>query len=133
MATSSPKAPTPEQARLFHQSQGYPDCFDGCCLHEALGRAAQAEGLAEWVLAMAMYRMELNDVSSGSDEWPEGLETNLGELDWQVEKMIRAEWAKLSRAERRELLKSVGTTALLNLQTEHERAKMAKEGIGLGS
>ena len=37
------KQPTPQQAAMFHQSQGFTGCFGGCCLHEAIDRAEEAE------------------------------------------------------------------------------------------
>ena len=42
------KATTREQAEMFHRAQiGHPGCFDGCCLHEALTRAEEAEAKLE--------------------------------------------------------------------------------------
>ena len=58
------KATTPEQAMLFHSSQGYVGCFSGCCLHEATDRADKAEIELE---AMILYCGEVLRSMRGSD------------------------------------------------------------------
>lgn len=63
---------------------------------------------SERVLALAMYREQLNDSVSESDGWPFGMESNLGELDWQAEKLIGIEWSKLDRHRQVELLRLIG-------------------------
>ena len=107
---------------LFVGAGGYLTCSNLKCTNPVTGDAIklikeEAEAW-KWIAAMAMYRMDLNEVSLPG--WPAGVETNLGELDWQAEKMIRAEWAKLNHEERAELLRKVGRAALLNMQNERE-------------
>ena len=48
----------------------------------------------ETALGLAMYRMDLNDMNVDSDTWPDGVETNAGELDFQAEMGIRMLWKK---------------------------------------
>ena len=107
---------------LFIGSGGFLTCSNLKCPNPVTGDAIklikEEARTWRWIVAMAMYRMDLNEVSLPG--WPAGVETNLGELDRQVEKLIRAEWAKLSNEERAALLRNVGRAALLNMQNERE-------------
>lgn len=73
----------------------------------------------ERALTLAMYRLELNDASVTMD-LPPGVEvkTNLGELDWQAEKLIRAEWARWGRERQTSLLRAIGAEVLLQVAKE---------------
>ena len=61
------------------------------------------------VLALAMYRESLNDMSAHSDEWPSGFTSNLGELDYAAEVLIRSTWEELSFEDRNTLLLDAAT------------------------
>ncbi len=61
------------------------------------------------VLALAMYREELNDTAAHSDEWPSGFVTNLGDLDFAAETLIRSIWEELSRDEKHAFLRTAAT------------------------
>ncbi len=58
----------------------------------------------ELALGLTMYREAINDTAAHSDEWPSGVETNLGELDYAAEQLIREVWAELTQEKRRVLL-----------------------------
>ena len=58
----------------------------------------------ELALGLTMYREALNDAARDGDGWPAGVETNLGELDYAAEQLIREVWAELSQEKRRVFL-----------------------------
>lgn len=64
-------------------------------------------------LGLAMYREEIQDFSSGIPDHVPGVNitTNIGELDYQAEMLIRGIWAKVGREEQRELLKKAAEMA----------------------
>jgi hypothetical protein len=72
----------------------------------------------ELALGLTMYREALNDTAAHSDEWPPGFNTNLGELDYAAEILIREVWAELSQEKRRVLL-----LAATNAVRDHLEAK----------
>ena len=85
-------------------------------------RAVEAELVPiERVLALAMYREQLNDANHDVDNLPHGLTTNFGELDYRAEVLIRTEWAKLPAARQSELLHLIGDE-LAAAQQEQEDA-----------
>lgn len=73
----------------------------------------------ERALALAMYRLELSDVNVESGDWPAGVTSNLGELDWQAEKLIRAEWARWPRDQRAQLLRAIGAEVMVAIEKEN--------------
>ncbi len=58
----------------------------------------------ELALGLTMYREKLNDVNAHSDEWPNGITTNLGELDVKAEKLLRIIWDEYDRVEQTRIL-----------------------------
>ncbi len=58
----------------------------------------------ELALGLTMYRESLNDAAADGEGWPAGVETNLGELDYAAEQLIREVWAELTQEKRRVLL-----------------------------
>ena len=75
------------------------------------------------VLALAMYRESLNDLSAHSDEWPSGFDSNLGELDFAAEVLIRSAWEELYFEERNTLLLDAATAV-----REHIERKESTDG-----
>jgi hypothetical protein len=61
------------------------------------------------VLGLAMYREKLNDTARDGEGWPGGVETNLGELDYAAETLIRSAWEELPFEERGALLSDAAT------------------------
>jgi hypothetical protein len=89
----------PELSWLIQYGQGTPEFL------AELAKELEAN-LTEYklVLALAMYREALNDTAAHSDEWPPGFHSNLGELDYAAETLIRSAWEELPFAERDVLL-----------------------------
>ncbi len=81
--------------------------------------------MSKLALGLTMYREALNDTASESDTWAPGFTTNLGELDYAAEVLIRQIWAELSHEEQRELLRTA-----YNVVREHleENKKELNDG-----
>ena len=58
----------------------------------------------ELALGLIMYREQITDINTHSDEWPKGMESNLGEIDLQAEMCIRKIWGELPREKQAQLL-----------------------------
>lgn len=64
-------------------------------------------------LGLAMYREEIQDFSSGIPDHVPGVKitTNIGELDYQAEMLIRGIWKRVDGEKQRELLKKAAEMA----------------------